>query len=887
MLKNKLVLIIIIIAILGAVGAGLGLFVLPRNAEKAALAAGQAALDGGDFDAAVTHFHEAQAVRPESAHQLTDEVLAGRGLAHLGAQNYQAAVDDLTTALAADGGNEALLAARAEAYTALGEHDKAIADVSQLIGASVNGASVNGASVDLYLQRAALYEMTDASAETQADYNAILTLDPANSTAADAALALAVATGEEDAILAAVEDRLAIDKDSDIPTGSGQAEAFLQRGLLALANRQDTQALADLTAALEIDPENKTVTAALAQLNLAMGVGGSNGDGVMRGLDVLNEAVAVAPVADYPAVLWERGQALLAAGYPAQALSDAQLAIDAAPDWSWGYGLAADSQMALGNAPDAVVALNAALERSPASAYYFAQRATAKWAAADETGALADAAESLGLENNYAPALRVRADVAAANGDLDKALADYGTILSQPNAPAAIYLARATVHSQQESWEEALADYDEALKAALAQSAEETTLAALTGRGKALVATGDYEAAIDALSMALLMQSSDLSLLTLRAQSFLETDQLEAAALDAEAALAIDKNLAEPRLILGLQAFEQERYFQAVIEYTKALDVESALARAYAARARAQLALGDKDRAEADVARAIDQDDELVEAYLARALISTLDFEWSDAFDNAETAVDLAPDDAQVYETRGLIYLSAGDANEALDDFDEVVKLEPDSAEGYLLQSAALDELQRYDDAIDTLNAALALAEDVTDIELAESTIADLERIPAPQDGARTWTDVIHDFTVSYPDTWRQFVDPGEEQPILMAGPLDKDYRATVNVSIFNIGVRISASRLASFIGRGASTLPDYDLISETTVNVAGITGIKRVYSWTATDDRLRDIPVTVTQIYLMRGEEATIITATSRGEDLDKYQAAFDIILDSFQFNN
>ena len=246
----------------------------------------------------------------------------------------------------------------------------------------------------------------------------------------------------------------------------------------------------------------------------------------------------------------------------------------------------------------------------------------------------------------------------------------------------------------------------------------------------------------------------------------------------------------------------------------------------------------------------------------------------------------LTPDDVLVYETRGRIFLSLGDYNSALDDFNHLIELDPNLAEGYILRATAQDELNRYDEAIASLDEALTLATDVTDIATSESLRAELLQIPPAVNGVRTWNDTIFRFNISYPDTWRQQVDPGSEVPVIIIGPLDKDYRATALLLSLDIGFTTDATYISWVWASDIASLPDYEEVSLRSINFGGRSAIQRVFTWTATDERLNDISVTVIQVYMVVGEQVYILTATCRTDDLSKYQTIFDNIITSFMFS-
>ena len=185
------------------------------------------------------------------------------------------------------------------------------------------------------------------------------------------------------------------------------------------------------------------------------------------------------------------------------------------------------------------------------------------------------------------------------------------------------------------------------------------------------------------------------------------------------------------------------------------------------------------------------------------------------------------------------------------------------------------------------MDTALTLAADMNDIEESESLRAELAQIPAAVNGQRTWADVLFQFSVSYPETWRQRVDPGTEVPVVIIGPLDKDYRATLVLLALDLGFQTNNSEFARIWTSDLSRLPGYEQISQQNITFGGRSAIKRVFTWTATDERLNDISVTVIQVYLIVGERAYILSATCRTEDLSKYEAIFDNIITSFVFTS
>ncbi|MCP4541847.1 MAG: tetratricopeptide repeat protein [Chloroflexi bacterium] len=823
--RRAITIVLILVTVLLVVAtAATGLLVYQRNQEAALLSAGYAALSAGDYEAAIESFNQALAVQPEQVRQYDDEAILARAQAYLGLGEPEAAIEDLNHLLALDPNRTDLLLLRATAYLDLDDREAALADYETVITQDPDRA-------EPYLYRGLDHLHFRRDADALADLTA------------------------------------AIERDGAL------AEAFVNRGLVHFLNNDIIEARADAQAAIEAKP-NLVLAQALLGATSAR-----TGDG-MVGLDALNHAVSRAADDETAArLIYLRARVHLDNGQTAPALSDAEQVVALAPGWSWGYLLRGDVHLARDEGPQASFDYQQAVDLDPESGIVYVGRAAGYLHAEDLGAAGADLSTALSLLPDHVPAIMLRARVSTANGDADAALADLDTVLElDPTADA--YALRADLYFEQERWDEARADYDQAL------AANPDDLAALSRRARAAFAQEDYAAAITDLDAAIALAPTDVDLIALRAETYLALDNLELAYRDAQRALTLDADQPIPQMIEGMFQYEQERYFQAVIDLTDAIDLDPESARAFAARAHAHFDLHDPDRARADAARALELDPESAQAHLARALVYVYERDWSSALSDADRAVELAPDDELVLVTRGLIYLEGGDANAALDDFEQSLEMEPEWVDGRVWRAAALDQLQRYDDAVTALQSVLEIAIDVGEVELAESGIADLERIPEAVDGNRTWRDVYHEFDITYPADWRQYVDPGEVAPLLLMGPLDKDYRASLVLTIFEIDYYLAPSKLAKLYGPGANDLPDYELLSERTIRVDGNAAARRTFTWTAVDERLRDVPVTVTQVYAYVDEQVLIFTATTRTEGADKHESIFDAIINSFDFN-
>ncbi len=820
------VLFIVAAFCLTVIAGAVGLFFYLRNQAAIHMATGRAASSVGRYEDAIEAFDQALAVRPA----------------------FMREHDDVT-----------LLMVRARAYRDLGDLQAALQDLNRIL--EIDPEQTNA----LLLRGAVHLDMNDGEA-SMADY--------------ESAIAQAPNSGEPYLYrgLAHLHFRRNADALADltqaIENDDTLVDAFVGRGWVYFLAHDDVAARADTEAALELAPESVSAQALVGAVT-------ADGGNLAKGLSMLNQAVSHAP--DDRALaraLHLRAGTHLAAGHTEAALSDAEQIVAAAPDWIWGYLLRGDVHLARDEVPQAQFDYQKAVDLAPDAGIVYVGRAAGYFHDGDAAAARADLATALASLPDHVPALVLRGRVAASTGDADAALADLDRALELDPTLVDAHACRADLYFDLEQWAEARIDYDTVLQARL------DDWNGLRRHALAAMAEGDYADAVDDLDAAIALKPADADLIVLRAEAYLELDNMPLALRDAQRALDLDDDLPVAHFIVGVFNLEAENYFQAVIDLTAAIKLDPELARAYAARANAHFWSKDPARARADAERAIELDPELAQAYLARALVYVYEREWREAMADADRAVELAPDDEEVWATRGRIYLEGGDANEALDDFERALALDPDWVEGHLLRAEALDALQRYDDAIVALESVLEVSGEVDDVELAESGIADLRRIPSEVDGMRMWSDAYHGFSIAYPAEWRQYVDPGEEVPLLLVGPLDKDYRANVVLSIFEVDFTLPPSKLARLYGPTVDDLPDYELVSERTITVDGRAAMRRVFTWTAVDSRLRDVPVTVVRVYALIDGHVVIFTATTRTEGVEKNERIFDDVIASFGFD-
>jgi tetratricopeptide (TPR) repeat protein len=127
-------------------------------------------------------------------------------------------------------------------------------------------------------------------------------------------------------------------------------------------------------------------------------------------------------------------------------------------------------------------------------------------------------------------------------------------------------------------------------------------------------------------------------------------------------------------------------------------------------RAKAFRTLGQIYKAEADYEAVIKLGDRVADAYFGRGVMYVESGAYSHALIEFTRAIDLAPHEIVNYLWRGYAELEMGAANSALTDFDKALELDPGDADALRLRSRALYELDRFAEAIENADRAIAHA---------------------------------------------------------------------------------------------------------------------------------------------------------------------------------
>jgi tetratricopeptide (TPR) repeat protein len=173
-----------------------------------------------------------------------------------------------------------------------------------------------------------------------------------------------------------------------------------------------------------------------------------------------------------------------------------------------------------------------------------------------------------------------------------------------------------------------------------------------------------------------------------------------------ERALAIDQELPQAHMTMGLVRAGTGQYDAALNEFHRALALDSVSSDTYREIARVYSALGEKEKAEATLKRAISLRPDDWAAYSALGFFYSGQGRYDDAIVQYTRVVELTPDNAKGYNNLGALYFLVGKWEEARGAWERSLAIAPRGSVCSNLGTLYF-HLGRYADASEMFRAAL------------------------------------------------------------------------------------------------------------------------------------------------------------------------------------
>lgn len=260
---------------------------------------------------------------------------------------------------------------------------------------------------------------------------------------------------------------------------------------------------------------------------------------------------------------------------------------------------------------------------------------------------------------------------------------------------------------QQKAFEHAEEIFSEAVLIATTEGGSPTT--PLLWRARARRASGDYLGAIEDFSRIIREHPDRASYLYERGETWFQMGDYNQCLQDCYKANLRDADNALVYNLVAEAYMATERFDQAIDHFTRAVNLDPRLFRAYLRRAGAYLEQGDFEKAVEDYTRMIELQPHRHSTYGNRGIAYKRMGNSEKALQDFTHLINYYPDDAKAYYNRANTYYDLGDYSSAILDYDQAINLRPDFARAYNNRALAQFALGELDAAIDGYTRAIEL----------------------------------------------------------------------------------------------------------------------------------------------------------------------------------
>jgi serine/threonine protein kinase/regulator of sirC expression with transglutaminase-like and TPR domain len=162
----------------------------------------------------------------------------------------------------------------------------------------------------------------------------------------------------------------------------------------------------------------------------------------------------------------------------------------------------------------------------------------------------------------------------------------------------------------------------------------------------------------------------------------------------------------------GLAHASTRNYEQAIVDYTRAIELDPDYAEAYVNRSTAHLLMANYGQAVTDCHKALELAPDFVAAYTNRGIAYTGLRDYDQALADYHQALELAPKNVYAFYNRGNTYLWMGQYQEAITNYSQAINLNPDFVAAYANRGVAHNELKQNDLALTDFSQAIDLNPD-------------------------------------------------------------------------------------------------------------------------------------------------------------------------------
>jgi tetratricopeptide (TPR) repeat protein len=492
-------------------------------------------------------------------------------------------------------------------------------------------------------------------------------------------------------------DKAVADYDTAIQLDPKLAQAWMNRGILYCHHlgRPD-KAVVDFSRAIELRPKDALIWSNRGEAYSELGQ-------LDKAVADFSQAIKLDPK-DTSAWI-NRGNAYCKLSQHDKAIGDYSRAIKRDPKLAGAWHNRAIAYHELRQYDKAVADDSEAIKLDPKLAGAWHNRGVAYRNLRQYEKAVADDSEAIKLDPKMAKAWNNRGIAYYHLGQYDKAVADFSQGIALDPKDAGTWNNRGNAYRKLGQHDKAIDDYSQAI------ALDPKDAPTWNNRGNAYSKLGQHDKAIGDYSQAIKLDPKDAKAWNNRGIAYYHLGQSDKAVADYSQAIALDPKDAGTWNNRGNAYCKLGQHDKAIGDYSQAIKLDPNVALYWNNRGFAYRKLGQHGKAVADLSQAIKLDPKYALAWYNRGNTYRELRQYDKAVADFSRAIELDPKYASSWSERGILYCyHLGQPEKAVADFSQAIELEPNNASYWSNRGTAYSKLGQYDKAVADFSHAIQLA---------------------------------------------------------------------------------------------------------------------------------------------------------------------------------